>query len=126
MAGRTAQKSAVQIVASRAALGAEVRGVDLSRPLDDATLAAINQAWDEHLVLVFRDQQLSDPQLLDFSRCFGELDPPGPNPCGAPFLPEFPELNVISNVTENGRPIGNLGAGEAVWHQQRAVEEAGE
>jgi taurine dioxygenase len=116
VAGRTAQKTAVQIVASGATLGAEVRGVDVSRPLDEATLAAIKQAWDEHLVLVFRDQQLSDPQLLDFSRCFGELDPPGPNPYGAPFLPEFPELNVISNVTENGRPIGNLGAGEAVWH----------
>jgi taurine dioxygenase len=106
----------MQVVASGAALGAEVRGVDISRPLDDTTLAAIKQAWDQHLVLVFRGRRLSDPQLLDFSRCFGELDPPGPNPYGAPFLPDFPELNVISNVMENGRPIGNLGAGEAVWH----------
>jgi len=106
----------MQVVASGDALGAEVRGVDISRPLDAATLGAIQQAWDTHLVLVFRNQRLSDPHLLAFIRCFGELDPPGPNPYGAPFLPEFPELNVISNVTENGRPIGNLGAGEAVWH----------
>ena len=38
----------------------------------------------------------------------------GPNPYGEPFLKEHPELNVISNVIENGKPIGNLGDGEAV------------
>ena len=61
-------------------------------------------------------QKLTDPQLIAFSRNFGELDPPGPNPYGEPFLKEHPELNVISNVVENGKPIGNLGDGEAVWH----------
>lgn len=102
---------------SGAALGAEVSGVNLSKPLDAETFEAVRAAWDEHLVLVFRDQQLTDPQLIAFSRNFGELDPPGPNPYGGPFLPEYPELNVISNVKdEGGRPIGNLGAGEAVWH----------
>jgi taurine dioxygenase len=65
---------------------------------------------------VFRGQTLSDPQLIAFSRNFGELDPPGPNPYGEPFNKQFPELNVISNVVENGKPIGNLGDGEAVWH----------
>ena len=40
----------------------------------------------------------------------------GPNPYGEPFNKQFPEINVISNVIENGKPIGNLGAGEAVWH----------
>jgi taurine dioxygenase len=67
-------------------------------------------------VLVARGQRLSDPQLLAFSRIFGKLDPPGPNPYGEPFNKDHPEINVISNVVENGRPIGNLGAGEAVWH----------
>lgn len=98
------------------ALGAEISGVDLHLPLDSATLAAVKQAWDEHLVLRFRGQALSDPQLLAFSRLFGELDPPGPNPYGKPFLAEFPEINVISNVKVDGVPIGNLGDGEAVWH----------
>ena len=59
---------------------------------------------------------LSDPQLIAFSRNFGELDPPGPNPYGEPFNKQHPELNVISNVVEDGKPIGNLGDGEAVWH----------
>ena len=106
----------IEVIPTGAALGAEVRGVDLSRDLDDTTLAALQAAWDEHLVLLFRGQALTDSQLLGFSRRFGELDPPGPNPYGTSFLPEFPEINVISNVVENGRAIGNLGAGEAVWH----------
>src|SRR6185295_13792616 len=94
------------------ALGAEIAGVDL-RALDAAAFAEIKAAWHEHLVLRFRGQALTDPELLAFSRLFGELDPPGPNPYGAPFLPAFPELNVISNVVVGGQPIGNLGDGEA-------------
>jgi taurine dioxygenase len=98
------------------ALGAEVSGIDLHAPLDGDTLAQIRQAWSDHLVLRFRGQVLSDPQLLSLTRCLGELDPPGPNPYGKPFLSEFPEINVISNVKMNGVPMGNLGDGEAVWH----------
>ncbi len=97
-------------------IGAEIRGIDLSQPLVRADVDAIEQAWRQRLVLLVRGQRLSDPQLLAFSGYFGELDPPGPNPYGEPFNKEFPEINVISNVVENGRPIGNLGAGEAVWH----------
>jgi taurine dioxygenase len=99
-----------------AALGAEVSGIDVSRPVPQADIDAIAAAWRERLVVVFHGQTLSDPQLIAFSRNFGELDPPGPNPYGEPFLKQHPELNVISNVVENGKPIGNLGDGEAVWH----------
>ena len=98
------------------ALGAEVAGVDVSKPVPQADIDAIENAWRERLVVVFHDQALNDPQLIDFSKNFGELDPPGPNPFGQPFLKDHPELNVISNVVEDGKPIGNLGDGEAVWH----------
>jgi taurine dioxygenase len=98
------------------ALGAEISNIDLHAPLSPAALAEIKQAWDQHLVLRFRGQLLSDQNLLDLSRMFGELDPPGPNPYGKPFLEDFPEINVISNVKAGGAPIGNLGDGEAVWH----------
>src|SRR5262245_5830481 len=98
-----------------AALGAEVAGVDVSRPLPQSDLDAIEAVWRERLVVVFHGQTLSDPQLIAFSKNFGELDPPGPNPYGQPFLKDHPELNVISNVVENGKPIGNLGDGEAEW-----------
>ena len=99
-----------------APLGAEIAGIDLSKSLTRAEIDAIEVAWRERLVVVFHGQLLSDPQLIAFSRNFGELDPPGPNPYGQPFNKEHPELNVISNVIENGKPIGNLGDGEAVWH----------
>ena len=98
------------------ALGAEVTGIDLAKPLSKADAGDIEAAWRERLVVVFHGQTLSDPQLIAFSKNFGELDPPGPNPYGEPFNKEHPELNVISNVKENGKPIGNLGDGEAVWH----------
>ena len=107
---------AVQIKNLNAALGAEVAGVDLSKSLPQADIDAIAAAWRERLVVVFHGQNLSDPQLIAFSRNFGELDPPGPNPYGEPVNKAHPELNVISNVVENGKPIGNLGDGEAVWH----------
>jgi taurine dioxygenase len=106
----------VQIRNLSAALGAEATGIDLSGPLPKHDVDAIEAAWRERLVVVFHGQGLSDPQLIAFSRNFGELDPPGPNPHGEPFNNEHPELNVISNVVENGKPIGNLGDGEAVWH----------
>jgi taurine dioxygenase len=105
------------------ALGAEIRGVDLHR-VDRAAFELIREAWHEHLVLRFRGQHLSDPELLAFSRLFGELDPPGPNPYGAPFLADFPEINVISNVKVEGKPIGNLGDGEATWHCDMTYVEA--
>ena len=99
-----------------AALGAEVADIDLSKPLPRSDIDVIEAAWRERLVVVFHGQLLSDAQLIAFSRNFGELDPPGPNPYGEPFDKEHPELNVISNVVEDGKPIGNLGDGEAVWH----------
>jgi len=99
-----------------AALGAEIAGIDVSRPLPQSDIDAIESAWRERLVVVMHGQNLSDPQLIAFSKNFGELDPPGPNPYGEPFLKDHPELNVISNVVENGKPLGNLGDGEAVWH----------
>jgi taurine dioxygenase len=106
----------MQITQLDAPLGAEVSGIDVSKPLPPADVDAIAAAWRERLVVVFHGQELSDPQLIAFCKNFGELDPPGPNPYGEPFNKAHPELNVISNVVENGKPIGNLGDGEAVWH----------
>ena len=107
----------MQIIPIGEMIAADIQDANLSQPLDDVSIAAIAEAWNENLVLRFRNQHLSDADLIRFSSYFGELDPPGPNPYGVTFLPEFPEINVISNVKDEvGVPIGNLGDGEAVWH----------
>lgn len=97
------------------ALGAEVRGVDLAN-LDEATIQAIRRAWLDHIVLLFRGQTLSDGDLVAFSRHFGDLDEAPPNENGTGGVDAFPEIIVLSNVKENGKPIGALGHGEAIWH----------
>jgi taurine dioxygenase len=107
---------AISITNLDAPLGAQVCGLDLAKPLAPSEVDAIEEAWRRRLVVVAHGQALSDPQLLAFSKYFGDLDPPGPNPYGGPFNKEFPDINVISNVVEYGKPIGNLGDGEAVWH----------
>ena len=95
--------------------GAELAGPDLST-IDDAGFAAIRQAWIDHQVLLFRGQTLSDRDLIAFSRRFGDLDHAPVQENGQRFVDGMPEIYIVSNVIENGVPIGSLGAGEAVWH----------
>jgi len=113
--GRHLAPGNLQVIPTGAALGAEVRGVDLAR-LDDASFAAIHRAWLDHLVLLFREQRLGDEDLIAFSRRFGDLDWAPIMENGRRFVEGHPEIYVVSNVVENGVAIGSLGAGEAVWH----------
>jgi taurine dioxygenase len=98
------------------ALGAEVRGINLAR-ISDVDVNAIKNAWYRHDVLLFRNQYLSNDDLLSFSRNFGALDSP-PNQGAGRKSPEgYPQVYVVSNVLdEKGEPIGALGDGEAAWH----------
>lgn len=98
-----------------AVLGAEIAGVDL-RAISDADFATIHAAWIKHEVLLFRDQSLSDDDLIGFSRRFGGLDHAPIQENGRRFVEGYPEIYVVSNVIVNGEAIGSLGAGEAVWH----------
>lgn len=110
----------VQIVPLTDQIGAEIRGVDLSRPVSDAQFAEIYQAWLNHHVLLFRDQTLTDPQMIAFSRLFGDLDLAPIPGHGRAFVEGLPEMFVISNVIEDGRNIGSLGDGECLWHTDMA------
>ena len=108
-----------------AALGADVHGVDLSVPVSDDAFAIIAGAWRDHLVLRFRGQQLSDENLLAFSRRFGPLDKAPINPYGTTWVPENPQINVISNITTpEGQRTGGLGDGEAEWHADMTYTDA--
>jgi taurine dioxygenase len=105
----------IDVVANKAALGAEVRGVDLKN-LDVSQFAALQRAWHEHQVILLRGQTLNDHDLIAFSRRFGDLDWAPVQETGRRFVEGLPEIYIVSNVTVNGQPIGSLGAGEAVWH----------
>ena len=110
----------IDVVACSPALGAEIRGVDLSQPLDGATVGVLKDAWAAHLVLLFRGQDLSDADLVRFSSHFGECDHAPPNEAANStsdgYVPDLPEVTVISNVVVDGVSIGSLGAGECAWH----------
>jgi len=97
------------------ALGAEIHRVDLNN-ISDADFGVIHGAWLDHLVLLFRGQQLTDDDFIAFSRRFGDLDWAPIQETGRRFVDGYPEIYVVSNVIENGVPIGSLGAGEAAWH----------
>ena len=103
-------------------LGAEIRNIDL-RHVDGRSFEQLRRAWLDNLVLLIRDQSLTDADLIAFSRRFGDLDQAPIQESGQRFVEGLPELYVVSNVVENGEPIGSLGSGEAVWHTDMSYTE---
>jgi taurine dioxygenase len=96
------------------ALGAEISGVDLSKPLDDTLFAEMRQAWIEHLVVFFRDQDLSPAQFLAFARRVG-------TPIEYPFvkgLAEYPEIIPVLKLAHEKINFGGI------WHSDTAYLEA--
>ena len=102
----------IDIKPTGAALGAEIRGIDLAKPLDDATFDEIVDAFHQYEVVYFRDQKLTPDQHVAFSRRFGELEH---HVRADRCRPGYPELFVVSNVVENGKAIGSQDAG-LFWH----------
>jgi len=109
------KKSRTKVIPSGRALGAEIQGVDL-RTIDARDFSIVYQAWLDHSVLLIRGQNLTDEDLIAFSQRFGDLDWAPIQESGRRFVEGHPEIYVVSNVMENGQPIGSLGAGEATWH----------
>jgi taurine dioxygenase len=105
------------------ALGAEVSGLRLDEPLDAETSAALVAAWRQHLVLVFRGQAIDDAGLLGFAKSLGDLDLAPALDSKKAHVASFPEIAVVSNVIENGEPIGGLGSGDLAWHSDMTFQE---
>jgi taurine dioxygenase len=82
--------------------GAEISGVDLSKPLDEVTRQGLNRAFDDHSVLCIRDQKLDAPQFLEAMKNFGEIFPQHNSRFA---VPECPLIHYISNQdkTEDGK-----------------------
>ena len=115
--------SKVKVISSGKALAADIEGVDLSKALDAASLASIVEAWSAHLVLRFRGQKLSDPDLERFSAMLGPLDKAPTYSKGVRTDVGSDFVTVISNVVVNGVAIGDLGNAEALWHTDMSYNE---
>ena len=104
--------SELEIIPTGAALGAEVRGLDLSVDLLPDVVETLQDAFLEYSVLIYRGQQLSQTQQVHFTNYFGK---PVPHVREQPDQ-EIPEIFVISNVAERGVSIGALGNSELPFH----------
>jgi alpha-ketoglutarate-dependent taurine dioxygenase len=111
-------KTKLDVVPLSRHIGAEIRGIDLRERPDEATVQAIYQAWLDHLVLIFPEQKLSQEDLIRVTGFFGEMGalsrPPKYFPKGYSKL--LPGIMMISNIRENGEPIGALPDGEMMFH----------
>lgn len=114
----------MKISPTGAALGADVWDIQLDR-LDNTTFQDIYQAWLDHNgVLRFPCQDLNDDNFLEFAARFGELDLAPINANGGYWKPKYPELAVISNLVQNGKPVGSLGSYESKWHTDMSYNES--
>jgi taurine dioxygenase len=103
------------------ALGARITDIDLTQPIDDAAFRQIHQAWLDHLMLVFPGQTLGEEDQLHFTALFGELG--GRNRHVATAEGDrvsHPGIMLISNIREDGKPIGSLPDGEMMFHSDGA------
>jgi taurine dioxygenase len=125
---------AIEIVPTGKALGAEVRGMDLSQPVPAAAKAKLREAWAQHLVLLWRGQRLPDNSFLEAAEIFGTTKEPaarkyqvaGGYKVGGNSVPLDPRVSLISNLDEDGHPVldnGGLGSYEVVWHSDNSYVE---
>ena len=93
-------------------IGVEILDIDLAAPVSDEAFGQIDAALDAHSLLLFRGQKFSETQHVDFSRRFGRLQDHVLKPY---LMPGHPEILIISNIIEDGRPIG-IGDAGLFWH----------
>jgi len=114
----SASRAPFEVVPLTEHIGAEIRGLDLRQKPSDETVQAIYKAWLDHLVLIFPDQKLEQEDLIRATGFFGHLGkisrPPKYFPKG--YSKMLPGIMLISNIRENGEPIGALPDGEMMFH----------
>ena len=101
------------------ALGAEIMGVDLSAPISDELFATIKDCWHQNLVVLFRDQHLSEADQVRFAERFGPLAISHTRR----YTTANPAVMLISNIRENGKQIGALPDGEMQFHSDQCYQE---
>jgi len=116
----------LSVVPMHPIVGAEIKGVDLTKPVDEATRAQIRKAFEDHVVVVFRGQDLSDDDQVRAGEIFGKV-----------VIRERPKVGDLSmqggdwqtpfmfvtNIVENGKPLGSFGDGEMWFHHDTSYYE---
>jgi taurine dioxygenase len=102
------------------ALGAEIAGVDLRDPIDGALAQQFLDAWHQHLVILLRDQVLDEDAQVRFAETFGS---PSKITSGRTFSMKHPSVMLISNIRQDGKPIGALPDGEMHFHTDQCHQE---
>src|SRR3954451_22033672 len=95
------------------ALGAEIMGVDLRNRIDDQLKQKLLNVWHQHLVILLRNQTLDEDAQVRFAETFGT---PAKNTSGRTFSAKHPSVMLVSNIREDGKPIGALPDGEMHFH----------
>jgi taurine dioxygenase len=113
------QSAGIRVRPLSAAIGAEIIGADLLEPLDDATFEQILAAWHQHLVILLRDQKLTEEDQVRFAERFG----PPARIHTKQFVQKHPAVMLISNIREDGKPIGALPDGEMHFHTDQCHQE---
>lgn len=111
----------MQAVPLSDACGAMITGIDLNRPLEDQEVAFLQDAWNKHLVLVFRGQELSEEDQQRFAAYFGPLGDRKVAPAKLKertegLLQNNPEFMLVTNMKVDGKPIGAFGDGDMWFH----------
>jgi alpha-ketoglutarate-dependent taurine dioxygenase len=118
----TAPRTTLEIRPLAGHIGAEIHGVDLSRPLEPETVAEIRSTLVAWKVVFFRDQHLSQDQHIAFGRQFGDITPA--HPTLPPAFPDYPEILLLDNQAFGKREAEDAGAKatsmapsiESRWH----------
>ncbi len=97
-------------------LGAEIGGLDLSGPLEAPVVEALREAFHEHLILLFRGQDLTWQQQIAFARLFGPLGVRKRKAEDRPEGTQADHMMLVSNIRKDGKPIGSLPDGEMLFH----------
>jgi len=115
-----AQDENITVTALSEHIGMQVHDVDLSGSINEAQNRAIDQALADHMILLFRDQNITQQQFVDFSRLFGELEV---HVLTQYQVPDHPEIFIVSNVVKGGRNIGTYGGGRWFHSDMSYIEQ---
>ena len=122
---------ALEILSTGAATGAEIKGVDLSKPVELEVQEALNRAWDDFLVLLFRDQELNQDDIVKASEIFGgcqigggrKFHLAGGATAGDHSMAQRDEVTLVSNLGPDDKPVmknNGLGSMEVDWHTDQS------